>query len=165
MLRAREIMTTDVETVSPDDEVGDVLERLARADFDGFPVVEDGRVVGIVTRGDLVRLFRSDDRVVWIPIGVPPFSETLPYAIDLSLDELDLGIDFVKNARKPVSEIMTREVVTVDVDAEVGELLSLLSDEEQDINRVPVLDEGSERLVGIVTREDLLRALRDELEW
>lgn len=160
-LRAREIMTTDVETANPDDEVGDVLERLAKAHFNGFPIVEDGRVVGIVTQGDLVRLFRKKDRLVWIPIGVPPFSETLPYAVDFSLDELDLGIDFVKNARKDVSEVMTRDVVTVEVDAPVEEMLSILAGEERDINRVPVLEGG--RLVGIITREDLLRALRTEL--
>ncbi|ADJ14592.1 CBS domain-containing protein [Halalkalicoccus jeotgali] len=161
-LSAREIMTTDVETASPDDEVGTVLERLAKADFNGFPIVEDGRVVGIVTQGDFVRLFRKKDRLVWIPIGVPPFSETLPYAVDFSLDELDLGIDFVKNARKDVREIMTTDVVTVEADSGVGEVLSILAGEDRDINRVPVLEDGG--LVGIITREDLLRALRVELD-
>ena len=159
-LRAREIMTRDVEAVAPDDRVSDVLTRLGRAEFNGFPVVdEEARVVGIVTQSDLVRLFRSEDRLVWIPIGVPPFSETLPYAVDVSLDAFDLGIDAAKNARKPISEVMTRDVVTVGIDADVDEILSILADEERDINRVPVLEDG--RLVGIVTRQDLLRALRD----
>ncbi len=159
-VRARDIMTRSVETVRPDDEVGDVLERLAHADFNGFPVVDEAdHVVGIVTQGDLVRLFRSPDRVVWIPIGVPPFSETLTYAFDLSLDDLDLGIDLVKHARKPIAEFMTRDVVTVQADETLDTVLEILSDEERDINRVPVLD--GDRLVGIITREDLLRALRD----
>lgn len=161
-LRARDIMTTGVETARPDDEVGDLIERLANAAFNGFPIVEDGRVVGIVTQGDLVRLFRKKDRLVWIPIGVPPFSETLSYAVDFSLEEFDLGIDFVKNARKDVSEIMTRDVVTVDADTEATEVLSILASEERDINRVPVMEEGS--LVGIITREDVLRALLTEFE-
>ena len=95
---------------------------------------------------------------MWIPIGVPPFSETLTYAVDLSLEELDLGIDLVRNARKPVSEFMVRDVVTVQEDTAIDEILDILSDEERDINRVPVLD--GDRLVGIITREDLLRALR-----
>lgn len=157
---ARDIMTTDVETARPDDEVGDVLERLAKADFNGFPIVEDDRVVGIVTQGDMVRLFRKKDRLVWIPIGVPPFSETLPYAVDFSLDEFDLGIDFVKNARKDVREIMTTDVVTVEASTKIDEVLAILAGEDPDINRVPVLDDG--RLVGIITREDLLRAIRAE---
>lgn len=160
-LTAREIMTEDVETVAPDDRVSDVLARLAKADFNGFPVIDDDRVVGIVTQGDLVRLFRKKDRLVWIPIGLPPFSETLTYAVDLSLDELDLGIDAAKHARKPISAIMTEDVVTVQADATLEEVLDVLADEERDINRVPVLD--GERLVGIITREDVLRAVRDEL--
>lgn len=161
-LQARDIMTSEVATAHPDEEVSEVLTRLARAEFNGFPVVEDDRVVGIVTQSDLVALFHADDQVVWIPIGVPPFSDTLPYAVDVSLDELDLGIDFVKNADKPIREIMTRDVVTVRADAELDELLGVLTGDERDINRVPVLED--ERLVGIVTREDLLRAVNDELK-
>lgn len=52
---------------------------------------------------------------------------------------------------------------TIDADDGADELLEILAGEERDINRVPVLEGG--RLVGIVTREDLLRALRDELDW
>ncbi|MFB6135199.1 MAG: CBS domain-containing protein [Halobacteriaceae archaeon] len=160
-LRARDIMTADVETVGPDEDVGEVLTRLARADFNGFPVVdEDDRVVGIVTQGDLVHLFQPSDRVFWIPIGLPPFVETVTYAVDASWDELDLGIDLVRHANRPVSEVMTEDVVTVDADDDVDAVLAVLAGDERDINRVPVLEDGA--LVGIVTREDLLRALRDE---
>jgi CBS domain-containing protein len=55
---------------------------------------------------------------------------------------------------------MTTELVTVDRDASLDDLLDLLADEERDINRVPVVD--GEALVGIVARQDVLRALRDE---
>lgn len=158
---ARDVMTEDVEVVDPDDSIRSVLERLARADFNGFPVVtENDELVGIVTQGDLVRLFRAPDRVVWIPIGVPPFSETLDYAFDLSLDRVDLGIEVVRKARRPISTVMTENVVTVAPDASLDELLDILANEERDINRVPVVED--DRVVGIVTREDLLRAIRDE---
>lgn len=158
-LTARDIMTTEVETVAPDDDVSEVLTRLARADFDGFPVVEDGTLVGIVTQTDLVDLFQPSDRTLWIPIGFPPFLESLTYGVDLSWDELDVGIDLAKNASKPVSEVMTTDVVTAGPDDDVDDLLALLADEERDINRVPVVDDGA--VVGIVARQDLLRALRD----
>ena len=153
-------MTTDVETIAPDDDVSDVLGRLARADFDGFPVVDDeNRVVGIVTQRDLVGLFQTEDRTLWIPIGFPPFMETLTYAVDVSWDELDLGVDLLQNAGRPISEVMTSPVVTVTADADVDEMLALLTDRDRDINRLPVVDDD-ERLVGIVARQDLLRALR-----
>jgi CBS domain-containing protein len=160
-MNARDIMTRDVETVSPDDDVGEVLGRLARADFNGFPVTEDGLVVGIVTQGDLVDLFQPSDRTLWIPIGFPPFLESLTYAVDLSWDDLDLGIDLARNVGRPVREVMTEDVVTVGPKAGVDELLALLADEERDINRLPVVDEAN-ALLGIVAREDLLRALKRE---
>jgi CBS domain-containing protein len=160
-LRARDLMTTDVETVSPDDDVSEVLGRLARADFNGFPVVDEtGDVVGIVTQHDLVGLFQTKDRTLWIPIGFPPFMETLTYAIDVSWDDLDLGVDLLRNTNKPIREIMTTDVVTVDPDAAVDEILELLTDDERDINRLPVIDESG--LVGVIARQDVLRALRDE---
>jgi len=160
-MNAREIMTRDVETVDPEDDIGEVLGRLARADFNGFPVTEDGLVVGIVTQGDLVDLFQPSDRTLWIPIGFPPFLESLTYGVDLSWDELDFGIDLARNVGRPVKEVMTDDVVTVGPDADVDELLGLLADDERDINRLPVVDEAG-ALFGIVARQDLLRALRSE---
>ncbi len=156
-MRVRDIMTTPVETVAPDDDVSEVLTRLARADFSGFPVVEDGTVVGIVTEEDLVDLFQPSDRTLWIPVGFPPFLESLTYGIDLSWDKLDVGLDLVRNAGKPVSEAMSGDVVTVDVDADVDDVIALLGDPERDINRVPVLEDGE--LVGIVSRQDVLASL------
>jgi CBS domain-containing protein len=161
-LSVSEMMTTDVETVAPDDDVSDVLGRLARATFDGFPVVDgDDRVVGIVTQRDLVGLFQTEDRTLWIPVGFPPFVETLTYAVDVSWDELDLGIDLLRNAGKPVSAVMTADVVTVGPDDDLETVLDLLADDERDINRLPVVDDDG-RLVGVVARQDVLRALRDE---
>ncbi len=162
-MQARDIMTRDVETVSPDDDVSHVLTRLARADFEGFPVTEDGLLVGIVTQSDLVDLFQPSDRTLWIPVGFPPFLESLTYAIDLSWDELDIGIDLVRNAGRPIREIMVEDVVSVGPDATIDELLAILADDERDINRVPVVD-GAGVVLGIVARQDLLQALRTERE-
>jgi CBS domain-containing protein len=156
-MQARDVMTTPVETVAPDDDVSEVLTRLARADFSGYPVVEDGAVVGVVTEADLVDLFQPADRILWIPVGFPPFLESLTYGIDLSRDKLDVGLDLVKNSGKPISEVMSRDPVTVDADADVDAVVSLLADANRDINRVPVIENGE--LVGIISREDVLRRL------
>jgi len=150
-------MTREVETVGPDDDVSQVLTRLAEAEFSGFPVVEDGTVVGVVTETDLVDLFQPADRVLWIPVGFPPFLESLTYGIDLSWDRLDVGLDLARNAGKPVRSAMSEPVATVDVDADVDEVIELLGDETRDINRLPVLEDGE--LVGIISRQDVLEAL------
>ncbi|QSG06921.1 CBS domain-containing protein [Halapricum desulfuricans] len=159
MVTAREIMTSPVETVAPDDDVSDVLTRLAKADFSGFPVVEDGAVVGIVTETDLVDLFQPSDRRLWIPVGFPPFIETLTYSVDLSWSDLDVGVDLVKSAGKPIREVMVTDVVTVSPDDTVETVIGHLADPDRDINRLPVVEDGE--LVGIISREDVLRTLSE----
>lgn len=162
MQTANGLMTVDVETVHEDDEVSDVLVRMGRRRFNGFPVVDDAeRLVGIVTQSDLTDLFQPHNRTLWIPIGFPPFLESLEYAFDLSWDALDAELDLARNAGKPIGEVMTTDVVTVTPEASLDDLLDVLSDDDRDVNRVPVVDE-EERVVGIVTRQDLLRALREE---
>ena len=160
MVTARDIMTRDVETLAPDDDVSEALTRLARADFDGFPVLEEGLVVGIVTQSDLVDLFQPSDRTLWIPVGFPPFLESLTYAVDLSWDELDVGLDLARNAGRPIEEVMTADVVTVGPETDVDELIARLGDPNRDINRLPVVD-GAGALLGIVARQDVLAALWD----
>jgi CBS domain-containing protein len=117
-------------------------------------------VVGIVTQHDLVHLFQTEDRTLWIPVGLPPFTETLTYAVDVSWDDLDLGIDLARNANRPISAVMTADVVTVTPETDLDAILDLLVDDDRDINRLPVVEDG--RLVGIVARQDVLRAIRDE---
>ncbi|RXK51591.1 CBS domain-containing protein [Halorientalis pallida] len=175
MLTARDIMTTDVETVAPDDDVAEVLTRLAQAKFNGYPVTDGDELVGIVTQGDLVDLFQPSDRTLWIPVGFPPFLESLTYGIDLSWDNLDVGLDMVRNSGKSISDVMTADVVTVAPDDDIDRVLDLLADRERDINRLPVVEDsearsasdsrtqsGDGRVVGIIARQDTLRALRDE---
>lgn len=157
-MQARDVMTTEVETVSPDDEISSVLTRLSRANFSGFPVVEDdGRIVGIVTEHDLVDIFQPSDRTLWIPIGFPPFLESVTYGIDLSWDDLDVGVDLIRNASKPVRTVMSTDLETVTPATSLEDIIDLLGDPGRTINRLPVVDDGV--LVGIITRQDVLEAL------
>lgn len=158
-LVAEDVMTADVETVAADDTISSVLTTLARRDYTGFPVVDDGELVGVVTESDLVDIFQPSDRTLWLPIGLPPFLEPMNYAIDISWDGLDTELDLAKNARKPVSEVMTRNPVVVELDTTFEDIVDLLAAEDPDVNRLPVVADGA--VIGIVTRQDVLRALRD----
>lgn len=158
-LVAEDVMTADVETVESDETISEVLTKLARRDFTGFPVVEDHELVGVVTESDLVDIFQPSDRTLWLPIGLPPFLEPVDYSIDISWDGLDTELDLVKNAGKPVSEVMTTTPVVVEMDTSFGDLVDILGADEPDVNRVPVVADGA--VVGIITRQDVLRTLRN----
>ena len=161
-MQARDLMETDVKTVNDGDDVADAFRKFARYEFSGFPVVDgDDRVVGVVTESDLVDLFGPDDETLWIPIGLPPFVDTLTYQVKPPWADLDLGVDMVRNADRPISDVMSTDVATVTPDAPVDEVLDLLAGDDPDINRVPVVD-GDGRIVGIIARQDVVRAFRDE---
>lgn len=154
-------MTADVETVRDSEDVSTVLQKLAEREFTGFPVVDDDdRLVGVVTQRDMVELFQPEHRTVWIPIGLPPFLESLDYGFELSWDDLEASLDLASSAGKPVKRIMTEDVLTVGPDDSVDDVLEILAHDDRDVNRVPVVE--SDDLVGIVTREDVLRALHAE---
>jgi CBS domain-containing protein len=74
--------------------------------------------------------------------------------------DLDLGVDMIRNADRPVSGVMSADVATVTPDAPVDDVLDLLVGDDPDINRVPVVDDDG-RIVGIIARQDVIRAFRD----
>jgi CBS domain-containing protein len=160
-MQARDVMTRDVETVQHDEEISTVLTKLARRNFTGFPVVDDeGRLVGIVTQRDLVDIFQPSERTLWIPVGFPPFLEPVDYSVDISWNDLDVNLDLLRNASKPVSEVMTEDVITVEPTDTIETVLDYLTDTDRDINRVPVVVDGF--VDGIITRQDALRALYEQ---
>lgn len=160
-MEAQDIMTVDVDTVHEEDEVRDVLTRLGRVNYSGFPVIDDkGRVVGVVTEHDLVDVFQPHDKTLWIPIGFPPFLETMTYGFEIPWDEVDIGLDLYRLSRQSISELMTSPAITVTPDTPISQVIEVLADEEHDINRVPVITE-KERITGIISRQDVLRVISD----
>jgi CBS domain-containing protein len=141
---ARDVMTPKVVTVSPDTRVAEIARILLDRRISGVPVVDaDGRLVGIVTEGDLLRrpeLGTERSRGWWLRLFGDQRAEAEAYA---------------KSHGTRAEEIMTRNVVTVTEDTSVAEIARLL--ETHRIKRVPVLRDG--RLVGIVSRANLLHAL------
>ena len=146
-MRAMDIMTTDVITVDPDMTVQVLAKLLAERGISGAPVVDaSGRLVGIVSEGDLLhraeigtaRRHRERRRSWW-------------------LDDFasDLARDYIRSHGRTVKDIMTRDVVTVTEDIDLGEVAALL--EAKRIKRVPVTRDG--KVIGIITRANLVRVL------
>ena len=144
----RDVMTTDVCTAAPDTTIGEVAQRLAGLRISAVPVVDlQGGVVGIVSESDLLRrmeLGTEVQRHFWA-------------ALTTSSDQL--AKEFVRARARRAGDVMTTPVITVEDDAPLQDLADLF--EENGIKRAPVVRDG--KLVGIVSRADLVRALARKL--
>lgn len=142
-MQARDIMTPDVATVSPETDIKDIATLLLRRRISAVPVVDsEDRVLGIVSEGDLVH--RIDEQSIkW------PRSWWLAF---LARPEQRIK-SFIEEHGKLAKDIMTRDVISVSDDTSLHDIAELL--EKHRIKRVPVTRGG--RLVGIVSRANLLR--------
>ncbi len=142
-LRVGDVMETDWPTLGPEQTVEDAIKLFAESGISGAPVVEDGRLAGILTEGDLI--FRDAE------IRAPGFLDILGGVIPLgNWDEY--REEALKSAGVTVGEVMTREVFTVVPEASLAEAATLMA--EEGIKLLPVAEEDVLR--GILTRMDIL---------
>jgi CBS domain-containing protein len=142
-LRVGDIMQADWPTLGPEQTVEDAIKLFAEAGISGVPVVEDGRLVGIVTEGDLI--FQDAD------VKSPGFLDILGGIIPLgNWDEYRR--EALKSAGVTVGEVMTRDVLTIGPDDSLSEAATIMA--ENRIKLLPVAEGDSLR--GVVTRMDIL---------
>ena len=119
-------------TVAPAATLAEVERILEQSGFNGVPVVADGALVGLVTSLDLLSAFRfSPDSML------PPYAEIM---------------------RRPVSSVMVREPEVVQPRTPLSRALEKMVRTRN--KSFPVVDPHGNRLVGVVAREDIMRALR-----
>jgi CBS domain-containing protein len=145
VINAEDIMTSKVITVTPGALVLDVAALLHDHRISAVPVVENHRLVGIVSEGDLLHRYEigTDCALGGDPWWMRVFSSDRSPA------------EYVKSHARHVRDVMTQEVVTVAPDTSLAEIATLM--EKRRIKRLPVLKHG--RLLGIVSRSDLVHAL------
>ena len=125
-------MTPTVTTVTRQTTLRELEALFEKHDFNSFPVMEEGRMVGIVTKFDLIRAFAFTT------------GQMMPH-----YDEL---------MRRPVGEMMTEAVVHVEPTAPLTRVLQLMVSLKS--RSFPVI--GADRqLVGMISREDVIRALNE----
>ena len=144
-------MQRDPVTISPDAGVESLLQVLREHELPGVPVVEDGRLVGIVTESDLV--LQGDDSSLHLPHYFELFGGVV------FLEPLQHLEDRLRKAfANTVADMMSADVQTISPTATVHEAARLIS--RSGHNRLPVTEDG--RLVGVITRVDALEALTRE---
>lgn len=145
-MRAHQIMTSEVVTVSSDASISEAARLMIDNHVSGLPVVDAaGKLVGIVTERDFLRRHEvgtQRKRPRWLEFVRGPGLQ---------------AVDYVREAGRKVHEIMTRDVRTVTPDMELSDIVEVM--EKHHIKRVPVLQGGV--LVGIVSRQNFVEAIAD----
>jgi CBS domain-containing protein len=151
-LTVADIMDAEPVTVSPQDDVETVVRLLRTHELPGVPVVNDGgRPVGIVTEADLVLADEEGD------LHLPHYIELMGGIVYLEpLRRFEARLR--KAAASKVKDLMTADPTTIEASASVQEAGRIIV--ESGHNRLPVVQHG--RLVGVVTRVDVLEALTRE---
>ena len=125
-------MTRNVKTVARELNMLELSEMFERDDFNSYPVEEDGQVVGIVTKFDILKCF------AFTPTQMVPRYQDL--------------------MNRKVGDVMTPEFIYVSPDTRLTRVLQIMV--EHRIRSIIVLD-GSQKLVGIIAREDVIAALKE----
>lgn len=143
-MKAADIMTRAVVTASPEAPIGELARVMLQHRISGVPVIDaKGTLVGIVTEGDLLRRAETGTekrRSRWLDLLISPGRHAQ---------------DYTRTHARKVGEVMSDTVVAVTPGTPVAEIVALM--ESRRIKRLPVLNDG--RVVGMVSRADLLRAL------
>jgi CBS domain-containing protein len=151
-MNAADVMVTNVITVGPDACLQDVAHLFLTNRISAAPVVgTDGKILGIVSEGDLMRRAEAGTgrrRSWWLSL--------------LTGREV-LAAEYIKEHSRKVADVMTREVITAAPQTSLRDIANIL--EKNGIKRVPIVDGG--KIIGIVSRANLLQALaslRNQIE-
>jgi CBS domain-containing protein len=138
-IRVKDVMSTDVATVNPTTPLAQVVELLIQRGVKAAPVVEAGRVVGVITGGDLLQRAGMDLRL--------SLQRALPR------ETMDEQLQQLAAQGQTAAEVMSTPAITVQDNAKLSEVAQLMADKH--LKRLPVVD-AQGGLVGLVSRLDVL---------
>ena len=150
MLTAKDIMTRDVVTVSPDTSIEKLASLLVSNQISGAPVVDaDGSIFGMVTENDLI----SQNKRLHIPTVVSFLGAAI---------YLESSKKFADEVRRvtatKVGDICTRKVITISGETTLTDIATIM--DEKKVHVLPVIKDG--KVVGIVGKRDVVRAVAQQ---
>ena len=147
VIKAKNIMTKNVITVSPETGITKVAKLLLDHSINGIPVVDrEDRLVGIICQSDLI----VQQKKFPLPSVFTILDGTIPLVSPRHFEK-----EIEKMAASTVDQAMTRNPITLSPESSIEEIATLMTDKK--IHTLPVLDQG--KLVGIVGKEDILASL------
>jgi len=149
-MKVKEIMQKDVVSVKPEDNVMDALRFLFKMRISGLPVINaQGKLVGMFTEKDVLSHI--------LPSYIEKVGRFIYEENPKSIKKKFMELDKVK-----VSQLMRRDVITTNEDTSLCEVARIML--TQKARRLPVVDKSG-KVVGIVAREDVVKAYAKEAEW
>lgn len=154
VMKVRDLMTTQLVVLKPDETVKKAVLKFALDNISGAPVV-DGKshLIGILSQNDVLRLIMETQER--IEKNHPDSGDMLDYSMDSGDPSNKLKRFTDEISDKPVSEIMTRTVLTTTPDETIINVLRSMLD--LGVNRLPVVEKGV--VVGVISRDDIIFAL------
>ena len=147
MLKARDIMRTEITTVPPDMTVEELGRLFIEKNLSGLPVVDDsGKLIGIVTENDLI----SQNKRLHIPTVLRIFDAVIPLERPKIFEK-----EVRKMAGRTVQDICTRELISINEDTGIEEIATIRSVNKA--HHLPVVRDGS--LVGLVDQHDVIKGI------
>lgn len=146
MLKAKDIMTTQCITLTPDTDIVTAAKTLLENKINGAPVLENGQLVGILCQSDLVAQQKK--------VTLPSFFTLLDGVFPLSSHD-ELEKEMTKIAALKVSEAMTPAPTFITPDTAIEDIATMMANEK--LYTLPVVMD--DKLVGVVGKEDVLRTL------
>ncbi len=154
MKKVGEFMNKRVIYFSPKNTIMEISRKFSEYGISGAPIVDSGRLVGIVTNSDIVRFVNQ--KLYKDATEVNSKTSSLLVNLSGSIVEGNFKKRIDDLMGTAVGDIMTRDVKHVSPDSSLEEAVSVMID--GGVNRLPVVDKG--KLVGIVARNDVIRAFR-----
>ncbi|OYT42813.1 MAG: CBS domain-containing protein [Candidatus Aenigmarchaeota archaeon ex4484_224] len=153
MKKVRDFMTRNVITCSPEDTIFDVAKKLSENAISGMPVVDKGKLVGIISVSDIVKFMKNEIKNEDL---IPEEPHSIPFILmKMIQNELKIKKELEKISKIKVKHVMSKKVITISPDASLADAAELLV--KKRITRVPVIENG--KIVGILTKSDLVKAL------
>ncbi len=146
MLKAKDIMTTTCITLTPDTDIATAAKTLLDNKINGAPVIDDGKVVGVLCQADLVAQQKK--------VTLPSFFTLLDGVFPLSSHD-DLKREITKISALKVAEAMTPTPTFITPETGIDDIATMMANEK--LYTLPVLE--GETLVGVVGKEDVLKTL------
>ena len=149
MLKAKDIMTTDCISFTPDTDIFEAARTLVEKKINGAPVVDDGMVVGVLCQSDLIAQQKK--------VTLPSFFTLLDGVFPISSYE-DLEKEMTKISALKVGDAMTPAPTFITPEASIEDVATMMANEK--LYTLPVVEDG--KLVGVVGKEDVLKTLLEK---